>query len=107
MKMYSFAAARFNPLRIYVPVAFATVLLLLLAPIGAMSQVSATLANAPSSHTPQQVQSGNATLVQHYDPTKMLRLTIALTLPHPDLEQNFLKDLQNKQSPEFHKFLTP
>ncbi len=53
------------------------------------------------------MQSGQATLIQHYDSTKMLRLTIALTLPHPDLEQRFLQDLQNKQSPQFHKFLTP
>ena len=107
MNMHSFAAARFNPVRIYASVAFAAVLLLLLAPISAISQVSATLANAPSSRTPLQVQSGKATLIQHYDSTKMLRLTIALTLPHPDLERSFLQDLQNKQSPQFHKFLTP
>jgi subtilase family serine protease len=36
----------------------------------------------------------------------MLRLVIGLKPPHPEEEQKFLDDLQDKTSPEFHHFLT-
>jgi hypothetical protein len=100
-------AVRFNPVRPYALLALAAMLCLSLAAKPAHSQVSATLANKANSQTPMQVLSGKATLTQHYDPTKMLRLTIALTPPHPDQERQLLTALHDKQSPLFHKFLTP
>jgi hypothetical protein len=100
-------AVRFNPARLYALLALAAMLCLSLAPKPALSQVSATLANQSNSQTPLQVKSGKATLTQHYDPTKMLRLTIALTPPHPDQERQLITALHDKQSPLFHKFLTP
>ncbi len=59
------------------------------------------------SQTPSQVLNGKATLAQHYDSSKMLRLTIALKLPHLDQERQLLDQLHDKKSPQFHKFLTP
>lgn len=56
--------------------------------------------------TPPSVVDGSAQLVGHYDPTKMLRLAIALNPPHPVEERQFLASLQNKQSPLFHQYLT-
>src|SRR5689334_23332206 len=37
----------------------------------------------------------------------MLRLAIALKPPHLAEEEQFLRDLQNRTSPLFHKYLTP
>lgn len=56
--------------------------------------------------TPAPVADGSAKLVSHYDATQMLRLVIGLKPPHPEEEQKFLDDLQNKDSQEFHHFLT-
>jgi hypothetical protein len=60
-----------------------------------------------SGHTPHMVAEGQAAFIEHYDPTKMLRLTLSLNLPHPAEESQFLEDVQNKKSPLFHKYLTP
>jgi len=57
--------------------------------------------------TPGAVLDGTASLVNHYDPGKMLRLAFVLAPPHPAEEEQFLEDLQNKQSPLFHQFLSP
>jgi len=57
-------------------------------------------------HTPRAVRDGSAQLIEHFDPTQMLRLAIGLKPPHWDEEQQFLKDLQTKGSGEFHHFLT-
>jgi subtilase family serine protease len=38
---------------------------------------------------------------------RVLRLAFVLTPPHPAEEQQFLEDVQNEQSPLFHKFLSP
>ena len=56
--------------------------------------------------TPAAVADGTAKVVSHADATQMLRLVIGLKPPHPDEEQKFLDDLQDKTSPEFHHFLT-
>ncbi len=58
-------------------------------------------------HTPHMVAEGQALFVEHYDSTKMLRLTLSLNLPHPAEESQFLEDIQNKKSPLFHQYLTP
>jgi subtilase family serine protease len=60
----------------------------------------------PSSQTPAAVLEGRAVLLNHYEPKQMLRLAIVLTPPHPVEEQQFLKDVRNKQSPLFHQFLS-
>jgi hypothetical protein len=57
-------------------------------------------------HTPPQVLDGRATYIGHYEPSQMLRLAVVLAVPHPVEEQQFLEDIQNKQSPLFHQFLS-
>src|SRR5579872_5714990 len=59
-----------------------------------------------SSQTPQPVLAGTAKLSAHYDSTKMLRLAFALKPPHLEEEQQLIKDLHDKKSPQFHRFLT-
>ena len=56
--------------------------------------------------TPGQVVDGSATLVQHYDSTKMLRLTLAVQPPHMAEEEQFLQDLRTKGSPEYRHYLS-
>jgi hypothetical protein len=58
------------------------------------------------SQTPAAVLDGRAVLQGHYEPSQMLRLAIALAPPHRAEEQQFLEDVQNKQSPLFHQFLS-
>jgi len=77
------------------------------APKPAISQVSATLANGPNIQTPLAVRTGQAVLTQHYDPAKMLRLTIALTPQHPAEQRQLIQALHDKKSPLFHQFLKP
>ena len=60
----------------------------------------------PSRQTPLQVLNGTATLTSHYDPSQKLRLAVVLAVPHPAEEQQFLEDVQNRQSPLFHEFLS-
>jgi kumamolisin len=73
----------------------------------AAQSVSSDAPAWPGGQTQAVVLDGTATFVRHYEPTNMLRLAIALALPHPDEEEQFLDDLQNKNSPLFHQYLTP
>jgi subtilase family serine protease len=57
-------------------------------------------------HTPPQVADGSAMLLGHYAPHNMLRLAIALNPPNMADEEQFLRDLTDRKSPEFHHFLT-
>ncbi len=57
-------------------------------------------------NTPAEVLDGRAVFLNHYDPSQMLRLAFVLRPPHLAEERQFLDDLQNKQSPLFHQFLT-
>ena len=57
--------------------------------------------------TPASVVDGSAKLIQHYDPTQVLRVTLSLRPPHQTEEDQFLKDLYTKGSPQFHHFLSP
>ena len=69
-----------------------------------------SVVNSPSSfpvNTPKQVQSGEAKLVGPYNPSSMLRLAISIKAPKMAEEEQFLKELQDKNSPNFHKYLTP
>jgi len=56
--------------------------------------------------TPIEVLNGAATRESHYDAAQMLRLAVVLALPHREEERQFLEDVQNRQSPLFHHFLS-
>jgi len=71
-------------------------------PASAQTSDSATL----SGHVPMKVQNGWATLVGHYNSNQMLRLGLAVQAPHMAEEEQFIKELVTKGSPNFHKFLT-
>jgi hypothetical protein len=59
------------------------------------------------SGVPLEVQSGQAALLGHYNnPQQMLRLVITLQAPHPAEEEEFLRQLQDAASPNFHQFLS-
>src|SRR5690349_13670164 len=56
--------------------------------------------------TPYAVANGPARFVAHYNPAQMLRLAFVLRPPHMQEEETFLRELQDLNSPLFHKFLT-
>src|SRR5262249_31202744 len=51
---------------------------------------------------PVSVQTGGAAVVTHHDPTQNLRLVVGLQTPDPAGEEQFLKELHDKKSPQFH-----
>jgi len=56
--------------------------------------------------TPDPVATGTATLVSHLSPSQMLRVVLGLKTQNVAGQQQLLKDLQTKSSPQFHKWLT-
>ncbi len=56
--------------------------------------------------TPRAVQEGTAQLIGPYGSAQMLRLVFALKPPHLEEEEQFLNQLQNRDSPLFHKYLS-
>jgi hypothetical protein len=60
-----------------------------------------------SAHIPKAVLEGRAKAVGPYNPDQMLRLVIGLKHPKIAEEEQFLRDVQTKDSPLFHQFLTP
>src|SRR5579862_1412574 len=56
--------------------------------------------------TPRALRDGSARYIAHYDPGKMLRLAIALQPPHMAEEEQFLRELQDPASPNFHQYLS-
>src|SRR5271166_4018837 len=56
--------------------------------------------------TPPAVQNGTAKLLGHYDPTQRLRVVFGLRPPHLEAEEQLLRELQDKNSPQFHKYLS-
>ena len=58
------------------------------------------------SHVPLAVQNGSAQLVGPYNPQQMLRLVLALQPPHLQEEEEFLSQLQDPDSPQFHQYLS-
>src|SRR5271170_6950776 len=58
-------------------------------------------------NTPKQVMTGTATFVQPYDPASKLRLAISITAPKMAEEETLLKELQDRNSPNFKKYLSP
>jgi hypothetical protein len=72
------------------------------------AQVSRTLSERTTfePETLREVQSGAATLVEHYNPSQMLRLTIGLQPPQVAEERQFLNELQTPGKKAFHQFLS-
>jgi len=58
------------------------------------------------SMTPHEVANGTATLVGRYNPDAKLRVVLGLNPPNMAAEQRFLEQLQDKKSPNFHKYMT-
>ncbi len=73
---------------------------------GTPDSTATSLAVALPGHVPPQIAAGRAVQIEHYAPTRMIRLAIALKRPHAAEEEAFLRDLQNPKSPNFHGFLT-
>jgi len=57
-------------------------------------------------HTPAKILDGTAVRVGHYNPDQKLRLVLTIQPPHMPEEEQFIKELVTKGSPNFHKFLT-
>ena len=57
-------------------------------------------------NTPRPVLSRAAIFVAHHDTAQVLRLVLGLKHPHMIEEEQFLKELQDRSSPNFHRFLT-
>jgi len=74
--------------------------------IGSSTLAAQTGGSTASPQTPHQVLDGTAQLVEHYNPNQKLRLALALKPPHLDEERQLIKELHDKKSPQFHKFLT-
>jgi hypothetical protein len=70
--------------------------------------VATNLRNTPiaASRTPAEVVSGAAKLVGRFNPESKLRLTLGLNSLKMAEQEKFLKELQDKSSPNFHKYLT-
>ena len=67
------------------------------------NEPSATLADL----TPGVILDGRAMLLSHYNPSNMLRLAVVLKPAHPEEAHQYLEDIQDKNSPNFHQFLDP
>jgi hypothetical protein len=72
-------------------------------PGGANPYVSQSGSPLPA---PAQVAAGSAQKLGAADPSQQLRLVIGLKPPHPAEEEAFIQSLQDKNSPNFHKYLT-
>ena len=71
-----------------------------------LPQCSAAQERVSIAQTPLAVQSGTAQLIGPYGSDQMLRLVFALKPPHLQEEEQFLNQLQDRNSPLFHKYLT-
>jgi hypothetical protein len=85
--------------------------LLTLSSRAAAAPAGESTANEPlvtlSDLTPGVILDGRAMRLSHYNPSNMLRLAIVLKPAHPVEARQYLEDLQDKTSPDFHQFLSP
>jgi subtilase family serine protease len=79
---------------------------LLIVYVAALPAYSVAQQRTSLQQTPRAVREGTAQLVGHYDSAQMLRLVFALKPPHLEEEEQFLNQLQDKDSPLFHKYLS-
>lgn len=75
-------------------------------PPSVWAQAPLRLETSPAGEPARPVANGSAQLVGPYRDTPLLRLAFALRPPKLDEERAFLKELQDKKSPQFHRFLT-
>ena len=73
----------------------------------ATAAVAGQHGTAASSETPLPVRNGTAQNLGAYNPNQTIRLAIGLKPPRMAAEQQFLRAIQDKHSPLFHRFLTP
>ncbi len=109
MKSQEHHTGRYSPrlLSIYVRVAALALVCTSVMAWSQQPQVSG-LKNLPAfTNTPHQVREGSAALVEAYNPASKLRLAISIKAPKMAEEEAFLKQLQDKSSPNFHKYLSP
>ena len=59
-----------------------------------------------AAQTPPSVIDGRAKLLRHANSGQFLRLVLGLERPHPDQEEEFLRDLHTKGTAEYRHFLT-
>ena len=62
---------------------------------------------SPTTNTPEEIRNGVAQLVEPYNPSSKLRLAISLKAPKAAEEEQLIKQLQDKTSPNYRKYLTP
>lgn len=84
---------------------FRTFALFLLIAVGC-SQCILAEQKVQKRQTPSAVLDGTAKLLEPYNPELKLRLVFALRSPHPEQEEQYLRQLQDRSSPQFHKYLT-
>lgn len=103
-------SSRVAPLAVLVPVAVLVAFAAI--PSGAATAAPPGGANPSASQNgspvpaPPQVTAGRAQKLGAADPGQQLRLVIGLKTPHQAEEEAFLQSLQDKSSPNFHKYLT-
>src|SRR5215467_4132003 len=73
----------------------------------ATGAVAAQHGSPPTSQTPLPVRNGSASNLGPYNPAQTIRLAVGLRPPHLAGEEQFLRQIQDKHSPQFHHYLTP
>jgi Pro-kumamolisin, activation domain len=73
----------------------------------ATGAVAAQHGSPPTSQTPLPVRNGSASDLGPYNPAQTIRLAVGLRPPHMAAEEQFLRQIQDKHSPLFHRYLTP
>jgi hypothetical protein len=100
------------PARLIANLGLSMILVVSLA-LGPVSQIDAAASSPAAAVTPQlmklpdAVTNGTATNLGAFAPTQMLRLAIALKPPHLADEEQFLQELQDRNSPLYRQYLTP
>ncbi len=64
------------------------------------------IGSLPGHNTPVPVMNGAAKMISHLNSNQMLRLVIGLQPANMAEQEQFLQDLQDRGSPQFHHFLT-
>jgi subtilase family serine protease len=84
----------------------AAIALLLLAGFGGYPPQAMAQEKVALPDTPVAVKNGKAQLLGPYDPSQKLRLVFGLQPPHLQDEEEFLRQVQDRDSPLFHKYLS-
>ena len=101
-----FAVRAFRPASQLIPRRWAFLIAVVATFVVALSGAVPAQQRVAIAQVPYQVQTGKAVPVGRFDPQQMLRLVIALKPPHMEQEEQFLRELRDLDSPNFHKFLS-